>query len=284
MWYSANVSLDISQEFRDMTSVTGSVLIHAPASGAELASCNSHARKLQNATQLTGSFKICVPTKQGRQELRGCALIACYPRGHQVTDVPGRTVVKMPKAMQVFDGTWHKRAHVCASMFQTSHLAMAFDAHVAGVPARTLIDSGATDCFIAESFVRAHNVKVKPHNDSTLTLGDGASSSITGVAKLGIALQTYHARINFYITKLVAGTDIVLGDSWLKQTKAVLDYAQGMVKLVKGSKKITLTHVSHVATAGDARLVFLNAKRLKHAVGNSCKLFMVQVNKLDTEL
>ena len=169
-------------------------------------------------------------------------------------------------------------------MFQTSHLAMAFDAHVAGVPARALIDSGATDCFIAESFVRAHNVKVKPHNDSTLTLGDGACSSNHRGCKTRDCFANLSCPNQFYVTKLVAGTDIVLGDSWLNQTKAVLDYAQGMVKLVKGSKKITLTHVFHIATAGEARLVFLNAKLLTHAVENSCKLFMVQVNKLDDEL
>ena len=272
------------QDFRDMTSVTGSVLIHAPVSGAELANCISHARKLQTANQFTGSFKICVPTKQGRQELRGCALIACYPRGHQVLDVLSRNVVQMPKALQVFDGTWHKRHPVCASMFHSSHLAMAYNAHVAGVPACALIDSGATDCFIAESFVRAHNVKVKPHNDSTLTLGDGTSSSIIGVAKLGVALQTYHAQINFFVTNLVNGTDIVLGDSWLKKTKAVLDYERNMVKLVKGSKKITLTHVSpaSTATSSDTRPAVLTA--MKRAVKNSCGLFLVQVNRLDDEL
>ena len=92
---------------------------------------------------------ICVPSKQGQNELKTSPFRAVLSKGHKVLDVESNSNVRLPRPLQVFDGTWHKRAQVCASLFQQSHLAMSFPGRLAGIPARALIDSGATDCFIA---------------------------------------------------------------------------------------------------------------------------------------
>ena len=276
-----NTRLLSPQQFRDMTSVSESVFLFGPEGGAAVARCIEHARKLQKAGLFTASFMICVPSKQGRNELKSSPLRAVFSKGHKVLDVESSTNVRLPRPLQVFDGTWHKRAQVCASLFQQSHLAMSFPGRLAGIPARALIDSGATDCFIAKAFVQNHKLKVKQHTDSTLTLGDGTVSAINGTAKLSLDLQSYRGQIQFFVIDLAKDVDVVLGDSWLRKTKAILDYGKHVVTLVKGSKRITLSPVSPALDRAESPPKVLTALQVRRAVKRQCRCFLVQVSHGD---
>jgi transposase InsO family protein len=94
---------------------------------------------------------------------------------------------------------------------------------------RILVDTGATGCFINQAFVDLHQLTTQVHdNPLKLTLFDGQPSSAGEIKEyvedclqvIGLA-----SKVKFDVTRL-SGVDIVLGFSWLKLHRVVIDFGR----------------------------------------------------------
>jgi hypothetical protein len=74
---------------------------------------------------------------------------------------------------------------------------------------------------------------------SDVILANGTSQSIQGRIRLGITIGKYKGSVDCFVTKL-GQYDLILGDGWLTQHRAYLDFDTKGLVLRHGKKRITL--------------------------------------------
>lgn len=125
-------------------------------------------------------------------------------------------------------------------------------ATVAGVNTLALLDSGAADFnYISEAFCKQHGVttKVIPKPFSAVGIQNG-SGAVTHAAKLTLKLNSFTCQAMFHVIDMPASASfsIILGDSFLTDTKAVLDYSKNCCVLHRCHRK----HVVPFAAVSDS--------------------------------
>ena len=92
-----------------------------------------------------------------------------------------------------------------------------------GHSVRTLIDSGATRCFITPACVARAGLKVTPQ-DLFLELGNGQKYLSRGcVTEIPIATAGLTVKMDMTVTSLLHDVDLVLGMNWLQLVNPVVD-------------------------------------------------------------
>ncbi len=136
--------------------------------------------------------------------------------------------------------------------------------------------------------------------EATLELADGSSSPILGTAEVSLRIGAFRMRVSCFVTELSIDFDIVLGNTFLTEYKAVLNYHLGTCTLVQHDRAYTLRplsysgadfdspHCTHTLrfplapVAAPARLpvekLLLNASQCKRAIRQDCKSRIVMVN------
>ena len=150
-----------------------------------------------------------------------------FAKGHELLHWKSERAcqkVKSPQPLVVYE-LRRLSSKVMASLFKKGSQAMTFDGQVAGGPSNILLDSGASDNFISLDLVNKFRLHVQ-NDSSTVMLGDGESRQIDEKVKVHVKVQTYQARVTCFVTKLAQGVDLVLGNTWLSQTKALLDFCK----------------------------------------------------------
>ena len=93
-----------------------------------------------------------------------------------------------------------------------------------GHSVRTLIDSGATRCFITPACVARAGLKVTPQ-DLFLELGNGQKYLSRGcVLDVPIATAGLTVKMDITVTSLLHDVDLVLGMNWLQLVNPVVDW------------------------------------------------------------
>jgi hypothetical protein len=137
------------------------------------------------------------------------------------------------------------------------------DGTIAGVPAKILVDSGASHMYVNSSFVAEHSLSSLVDDSSSVrlsvTLADGTSKSSGGILKSApVHISTYVDELDFTITDL-KGYDAIFGMSWLKLYNPVIDWWKGTISFVQGASSphvlrpsgvVPATSVKSVPTAG----------------------------------
>jgi hypothetical protein len=119
---------------------------------------------------------------------------------------------------------------------------VALKGQVGRVPANICFDSGANGIFVSQAFVDRSGFAVKPCGNKQLTLASGATSAISGVVDLHLKIQSFQGRVQGFVTPLAGPYDVILGDSWLKEYKAVLNYGtKSLVIRKKGGGKVSFS-------------------------------------------
>jgi len=111
---------------------------------------------------------------------------------------------------------------------------------VSHVPANISFDSGASECYVSQAFVERAGLAVKPSSER-VTLADGSEATALGVSLVHLRLQAFHARMKCFVMKLAPPFDVIIGEPWLREHRAVLDYGAQAVTLRKGTKKIAVS-------------------------------------------
>lgn len=103
-------------------------------------------------------------------------------------------------------------------------------ATVAGVNTLALLDSGAAEHnFISADFCKRHGIKTTVTATPFTAVGvQNGAGAVTHAAKLTLKLATYTCQATFHVITLpaTASFQLILGDAWLKNVKAVLDYSK----------------------------------------------------------
>jgi transposase InsO family protein len=99
---------------------------------------------------------------------------------------------------------------------------------------RVLLDTGATGCFINQGFVDSRQIKTQVHDTPRpLTLFDGTPSSAGAIREFveeDLHVIGQDTQVKFDVT-LLSGVDIVLGYSWLKSRRAIIDFGHLSIRV-----------------------------------------------------
>jgi hypothetical protein len=148
--------------------------------------------------------------------------------------------VTTSKPLQVFYAAPKlKRDHTLATLGE-GRLKMTYDGTLGHIPCTFMLDTQASDCFVSKSFLERNNMNFEKINGE-VQLGDGTHVAIHGRVSLHVALQQYKAKVSLLVVNLGPGFEVVLGDSWLTKTKAILRYWDGTCVLRKGQRQFTMT-------------------------------------------
>ena len=162
---------------------------------------------------------------------------------------------------------------------------MSFISQVAGMPARTLVDTGSVETLMTESFAKNSNLclrEVADDSDNTVVLPDGSSLPMKGIARVMLSHDKYREQIDFKIVDLQIPFDIIIGDDWLTGHKAVLQYVPTMVKFYKSDRMFVLKGRkagNNMADASDnePKVSLLSAMQTKRALRKGCEAKLVMV-------
>lgn len=120
-------------------------------------------------------------------------------------------------------------------------IAMQFVGNIAGASCRVALDSCASHSFINAAFLQHNPHKLlKSRPALPVELGDGSRTETKGVISAKLTIQSLHCKPELNVLPLASDIDIILGNDWLIQHQAILDFAKSSCTAVKGRRKITL--------------------------------------------
>ena len=110
-------------------------------------------------------------------------------------------------------------------------LLMVVSARIYGRKIRTLIDSGATRCFVSPSCVATCGLKGVPR-DAFLELGNGEKILSRGyIPNIPIVTTGLIVKTGLTVTNLLHDVDLVLGMNWLQLVNPVIDRCGGKLNI-----------------------------------------------------
>ena len=141
-----------------------------------------------------------------------------------------------------------------AAIPDSAGLSSFFEVSLAGVPARALVDTGASVSFIDTAFARRSGLAIKssPHTPQ-IQLANGQQLASSGHVSAPMHLPGFTGTFHALAADLShLPCDILLGDAWLRANKGCITFGpHGATSLAikKGSKKIVLKPVQHATTS-----------------------------------
>ncbi len=116
-----------------------------------------------------------------------------------------------------------------------------FQGKVGCMPAEFLLNLGAGISFVSRHFAEKAGLSWdKASEDFQVSMPDGSLSPVIGQCKVRGRIQAYQCLVTLLVTDLADHYDVILGESWLLQHSAYLDFDKKSVMLRKGCKRITL--------------------------------------------
>jgi len=166
-----------------------------------------------------------------------------------------------------------------------------FNGAISGVKGRIKIDTGASHNFISSLFVSKAALAVTPCA-RTVALADGKQVQVVGTCSARLKLGKYADVVHFYVLKLSTDYDAILGEQWLTQRSAVIDFGAGTLALKSSGGTRTLSATSSAtmdptvgggehSTPLDINKLTLSALQLKRAVRKGAQLFYAIVKQVE---
>ena len=150
--------------------------------------------------------------------------------------------------------------------------------------ARCLIDTGASGThYISKAFCNQIGLTFETQEPESVTMADGSSIRIVGTVTVPIHIQSYRAKLPCYVMDMTPEYDIVLGDRWLIQNHAVIDYGGQTCSLQQGNRCLVLQTNPVARTENQNVSKILNPMQVKRNVRKGNKTFFVMVRSLDCE-
>ena len=105
-----------------------------------------------------------------------------------------------------------------------------------------LIDTGASHAYASRDLMTRLGMSVRPCSLAQATAADGTAVTLQGSCELRLRMGPLSTRVQALVVgSLVPGVDLILGDAWLAQHRATLDYGAGVLRLWRGTQAFTLT-------------------------------------------
>ncbi len=172
---------------------------------------------------------------------KGWHVLKEFPSQHGVWEEYGDQVLnhRSPTGIRIY----HQPAIPPQTLFaipNQSGLRMQFQGTAARVPCRILTDSGATHCYISKGFLERNGITYVPQQGREVKLADAKlTTPVLGTCRLSLCIQKHRSRVHFHVIDLFDTFDVVLGDDWLMEQKAVMDW-QTKALTVRRGKKVVL--------------------------------------------
>ncbi len=114
---------------------------------------------------------------------------------------------------------------------------MVFNTEIAGKQARVLLDTGASQCFISKDFCESVKLQsvAAPTPQQVKTAG-GTEILTQTLCQVSFQLQGMGVLVSPLVVPLPEDFTVILGDDWLKDREAVLNYAEGTVTLKRNER------------------------------------------------
>lgn len=161
---------------------------------------------------------------------------------------------------------------------------MEFDCAVSGVPGTASLDSGAKLPCISSAYAYRVGLTVeKLKVAETVHLPDGGTPTCVGQK---VRIQNYYGTVTCWVVDLSDRFSLILGESWLEQCKAVLNFADHTCMLHKGRRRVTLTSSTAKDTCNTDSTPKpvpkrLSAMQVKRATCAGCETFLVNISKVE---
>ena len=167
---------------------------------------------------------------------------------------------------------------------------MAFTGKVNGAMARIDVDSFAGGPIVDVQFLRRSGTAVPRADGHTVQLADKTMLPTRGTVRVLVQLGSYRARVTCTIVDLNGAHDLILGDTWLRAARAIIDYGAGTLVLHKGKKKVTVKSPAASCTSqpqqnasAAASIRPLSAMQFKRAVRRGNRAYLVVLRVVDDD-
>jgi hypothetical protein len=158
---------------------------------------------------------------------------------------------------------------------------------VASRKAKILLDTGASDNFISESFVIKHGLHMRGASHLTsVTMGGGTTATVTGTVKCAVTMGAFKVDVDFHVLKLVPTFDAILGLAWLKQYSD-LQFSRQRI-LLRNKQRVVSIALPKGFPRADAEpstvvsvITAMQANRLLRNADNQGVVIMVREAKAD---
>ena len=157
-----------------------------------------------------------------------------------------------------------------------------FTASISNAKAKLKIDSGASHEFLGVDFVHKNGLAVTPLA-RTVALANGSQVLTKGTCTARLNMDKFIDVVTFYVLKLDAEYDAILGEGWLRSRNAVLDFQKGTLTVKSGTKTHTsITPEAHAKAQKQAdrsvESLSLSALQMKRLARKpDTQLFLVQI-------
>jgi hypothetical protein len=254
--------------------------------------------RLQKAKQPhTTSACILVPLwnidSPWRKLLHGMKLLHVYPVGTQLFTMPakngGRVSMQgIPWPVEVWLDSVGPLPPYVELIQPTASLGqvggndgpiMTFDAVINGAQGLVLTDSGATRSFADITLVRENGIILREVNQP-VQLADGSTVIVTHECTLTVRIQGFKSTINCLAMDLDQKFMVILGEDWLTEKQALLDYSTKTLRVKKKGKHMQLFPREiepESETPNPQGFILLNKIQAKRAVRKGYKCFAVNI-------
>jgi hypothetical protein len=167
-----------------------------------------------------------------------------------------------------------------AAISKISSVSMLFTGLVNKAPATILLDSGASHSFVSNSLAAELKLKMLRATGS-ITTADGHSTAIIGQCTCKIKLQQHTSVTPVYACALNDSFDVVLGDDWLTEHRAYLDFGSKTCVLQQGQKQVTISSTKGPATKLLDDSFILSASQLKSVLKQGAYIYLVFIDSVE---
>ena len=129
---------------------------------------------------------------------------------------------------------WHDPPAV---LRDATALSSIFKGSLAGANAKIMLDTGSAANCISEQFCKGTKIKISPlQGSSQIQTATGQNENIAGKAVVSVQIQSYRTKLRLLVVPIVSDCDVTLGEPWHTTTKAVTQYDQDKLILVRVCK------------------------------------------------
>ena len=172
------------------------------------------------------------------KQVRRMRRIRIYPQGAEIliSALDKRTRIQVPYRSAVFYDPPSRPATLGAAAGQQPGMQhhMSFTTEIAGKPARVLLDTGASQCFINKAFCEKADLKsVAAPTPQKVQIAGGTDILTNSLCQVSFHLQGMGVTVSPLVVELPEDFTVILGDDWLRARSAVLDYSKEICTLKK---------------------------------------------------
>ena len=91
------------------------------------------------------------------------------------------------------------------------------------IPARALVDTGATHCYVSEKFIRKTTLPIRQQH-TWLSLANGSKAISLGKAVLPVDIQSYQGAVECFVIPMSNHFDLILGEDWCETTNCEISF------------------------------------------------------------